>query len=494
MRTLSNRKSETLARINLETSIIQPIRSALTEKLKISDEKANLILLKWTNDSSIDRNQHELSDKINLLQSNFHADDISHNIQVLSMSLDKIESKINILNELAFERLEISMLYALPNLMSKSIEQLKSNGYYGENLNLLDYIVNHLRSNVQLSNFDQYEHHLRKECKHLNDDSVLIKDVRRTLISTILKQILDCSDQVAQHLIDDTDSENHLDVISIRKLSRNLDILKHQLNLPMNYVVKHFHTLINCDTTNLERLASIGQLRDDTDLRAAFFSRKRLLNIDATLIEKRIDMVIRDYGCSMQQLSSNIFILELSIDKIRENFEKFHKQPELRCYVGSREFLRLIMNIDVAINNTRLLKEKGMRSKYVSIHNILKPSSRFSTMVDNNNFKLTLNTFIQMHFATSLKEVKNKVGNFKSTTRSLNSVNAENIVNFFREQGLNDDQIINGIYLVFYDFETIQSIWPKIFTHPDVMKSDVDWKHHPNVLQLLFHLIETKTI
>ncbi|XP_046919495.2 uncharacterized protein LOC124499599 [Dermatophagoides farinae] len=495
-RTLSNNKN-ICESINLEDPIIQPIRTELVTKLKITDEKANLILLKWMNDSSIDRNQRTVSDKIDLLQSNFQIDDINHNIQVLNMSLEKVESKINILKELAFERLEMAMLYALPNLMNKNVGQLKSNGYYDEHLNLLEYIVNHLRpSNSDEFCFDQFEQHLREECKHFTDDSIVIKDVRRTLITLILRLMLDCSNQVAQHIIDATDSDNHLSETSLRKLLMNLNILKNQLNLPVNFMVKHFHTLNNCDTDNLVGLASINHFRDNADLRSTFFSRKRLLNIDASLISERMDVILTKYGCTIQQLSANIFMLELSSANICENFEKFQKQHELRSYADGREFLRLIMNIDVAIKNMRLLKEKGMRSKYISIHNILKPSSRFSTMVENNNFKLTLNTFIQMQFAISLKEVKHKIGKFKSTNRSFNSVNAENIVNFFREQGLNDEQILNGIYLIFYDFQIIQSVWPKIFKHPNVLKSNVvvdDWKNHPNVLQLLFHLIETSS-
>ena len=507
--TSNNKNSEIFSRIDLEANSIQTIRFELTKNLKISNEKANLILLKWLNDSSVDRNQQQLNDKINLLRSNFDIDDIDHNIQLLNISMEKIQSKINILNELAFKQPEISMLYALPNLMNKNIEQLKSIGYYDENLDLLGYIVQQLRStNVDQHSFsyDKFEQKLRNEYK--NNSQIILKDLRRTIISLILRQILDCSRQVAQHLIDDQDNDsldNHLDRISLRKLLENLNILKNQLNLPVNFMVKHFHMLCNCDTANLAKLATINHFHhsidnDSNDLRLAFFCRKRLVNLDAKLIEERMNILLKNYGCTIQQLTCNVLILELSTDKIRENFEKFKKQPELQSYSDSRDLLRIILNIDIAIRNIELLKEKAMQTRYVSLHNLLKPSNRFSTMLANNNFKLTLNTFVQMHFGITLKEIKNRIGKFQSskTTRSLNSVNAENIVNFFREQGLSDDQIINGIYLVFLDFNLIQTVWSEMFNSDD--NGNVDghqnrnWKQHPNVLQLLFHKIETRNV
>lgn len=269
-----------------------------------------------------------------------------------------------------------------------------------------------------------------------------------------------------------------------------LKLLITNINLPLNIITNHLNIYCQHNIEHLDKMANIVHFKNDVNLRDAFFTRKRLLSLDPEEISKRLHLILDEYGCTVDQLIQFFQLLELSVDEIRKNFKKFEKISSFKIYSNNVLLLRLIYNIDLAIQNFALLNENDISTKYTTIDNLLRPVNKFSSMLKNNNFKLKLNSVTQMNFSISLKEIRQKIGKYKGANRPLNAVNTENIITFFRNNNLTDEQIINGIYLIFFDFEEIQDAWFNMFKQSELINSGIDWRKHSYVLQLLFHFME----
>lgn len=286
------------------------------------------------------------------------------------------------------------------------------------------------------------------------------------------------------------EQDNILENVSLSKLVITLKLVVNDIKLPLNIITNHLNLYCHHSMEHLSKIANIVHFKNHNNLRDAFFTKKRLLSMDTEQISERLDLILNEYGCSVNQLIQSLQILELSVDEIRNNFKKFQNITAFKLYSNNVSFLRLIYDIDLAIKNFALLNLNDISIKYTTIDNLLRSANNFSNLIKNNNFKLKLNSVTQMNFSISLKEIRQKIGKYKSVSRSLNAINTENIITFFRNNNLTDEQIINGIYLIYFDFEEIQQAWFNMFNQSDLINSGIDWRKHSFVLQLLFHFIE----
>lgn len=473
-----------VVRFEAESSILR-VKSNLAEKLNLSESDYNVILVRLKNVPN--SRLVELDQSIDLLRANFGLEDIRHNVSLLCTHYDDLQNRIDILRELGFENLEIKVMNSVPSLMRRTLGELKANGLYPSDSNphlaLLDYMK---RRNLLAEDYQCTDPQLNTGAVH----SLTIKEIRLRSFYHLTKQILDCSEQVATHVVDSLDTQKAFTEISLVKMVENLKYFIDVIQLPINLLMKNCKYLTVAKIDNLRKLSKIRLFEEDASIGLAFFSRITLIQIDAEEIERRINLLIDRFNCTHEQFADHIFVLELSCKQIEANFQKFHSQDALAVYGGSRELLRIISNIDQVLANIRTLAEHDISAKYITLANLLKSGANFDRMVSNQNFKLTLNLFTQLHFGRSLKEIRARIGSPKAPSRTLHSRNAESVVNFFRDKGLSDEQIVNAIYLVYLDFELIESLWDRMLEFKLVKQSNFDWNKHPYFLQLLYYFLD----
>lgn len=477
-----------LAKVNfVENAKIDQLKSKLVDQLKLSAEMANIVCLKLNHKNLDELNEIKIDDSISLLLTHFSLVDIHHNIGVLTLSYEEIYNKIIILKELGFENLQIKLMNALPYLMERTLSDLKTIGVYPVDTNPYLTLFKLLDSMGTLPIISNKTY---SDTFGDNIESLTIKEIRQKTFYIILKQMLNCSEHMATHIVENLSSHPNFFNTSFTKMISNLNLFIEVINLPINYLIKNFRSLTTGSVENMKKLSQIKKFEENKTLRIAFFSRVTLIKIKAEKIEKRLSLLIDKFHCSTDQLLNCIFILELPCNQIEENFKKFQSFDCLHGYEKDLNFLRLIINIDMVIMNIIALRERDISPKYVTLKNLLSSNTSFLKMVNNHNFKLTLNLFTQLHFNCSIKEIRSKIGIFKTNARTLNSFNAESVVNYFRSNGLTDEQIINGIYLIYFDLDLIKSVWERLFHLKQVEQSNINWKTHPNVLQLLFYFLE----
>ncbi|KAI2803783.1 hypothetical protein BLOT_007919 [Blomia tropicalis] len=468
-------------------------KSKLIEQIKLSNEQANFVLLKYFNYNNNEQqsieNDHEITEKINLIQACFKHVDICHNLDLFSLPLNELQNRINILKEVGFIHLEINLINSIPLLMSKTLADLKQCGFYPTDGNPFLRILQFLVSK-QLMTQNESEI-MGQESKWINDiDQYQLCEIRSRCLTFVLRTLLDCSEHVAAHIIENYNSSRGFDNISFTQLITNLNIIIEEVKLPINQLIKYFNILANQEPEKLKQLANISIFKENNNLRYTFFTRQRLLQIKPHHIKERVDLLVKKYKCTGQQLNETIAILDLPAEEIEELFSKYNQCDQLKTFSNNKHFLRLIMNIDLALNNVKNMDERKISTRHTTLRNLLKPNSKFMSMVKNSTFRLTLNSFTQLHFDSSLKDVKHRIGWNKMGKQSLNSINAESIVSYFRQERLSDQQIQNGLYLIYCPFETVKTVWEEMFDYDEVRRSNIDWRNHPYVLQLLFHFIE----
>lgn len=458
---------------------------------------AGLVAFRFQNVETIDMTSIE--QKVTLLKRHFATEDIFHNAKVFSVSSEELQQRISILLELGFEKPEIKLLYSLQYLLSQKLEPLKAANLYPSDTNPCRVLATLIEQDATLSKCCDTS--LLKSGRQLSKgvvEGLTLREMRTKCLHLLLRDnILNSSDQVATHIVENLNSHRSLDKICLVNLLASIHILVNHIHLPIHHLIRYFSFYINCRADNLRRFAEIKYFRDDYNFRVAFFSRQRLVNLDADTIEKRLDHLVNNHNCTTRQIINCIFILEHTPDEVNQMFKQFTSCSQLSIFADSDDLLRLVLNFQTANDNLAKLNAKDIALKYINVSDLLKPSSKFAKMVNSNNFKLNLASFVQLHFGSSLKDLKNRIGHFKpSAGETLNSVNAEGVLNFFREQGLSDEQILNGIYVVYYDLDSIKSIWCDMFTRllPSTAATNTtdtdDWRSHSHVLQLLFYFME----
>lgn len=466
------------------------IRTKLTESLKLTTDQANFALLKCLNSEARFDDEQKIDRKIALLNEHFQHEDICHNLELIGLPLNELQNRINILVELGFDHLQVTLTNSLSQLMSKTVGELKERKFYPENKNPCVSIIDFLKSkklvNVSCDKIFKPQPELLKDV-----DSYKLSDLRSICLLLVLRQILCCSEPVASHIVENFNLHRNFDQISFTHLMSNLDIFINVVNLPINQLIKHFVFLINYKPENLLQLANIKQLKEHSNLRHIFFTRQRLLQLPPDQVAERVELLVNKYKCTNTQLLNCITILELTSAEIEANFTKFKACEQLKSYASHQNLLRLISNIDLVLGNVKKLADRNMSARHITLHNLLKSNTKFNSMVNGNStFQLTLNSFTQLHFDSQLKDLKARLGWIKVGNRPLNSVNAEKIINYFRQAGLSDAQIQNGIYLIYCQFETVREVWEEMFEYAEVKQSTVDWPTHPYVLHLLHYFIE----
>ena len=467
------------------------IRTKLTKNLKLSTDQANFALLKCLNSEARFDDEQKIDRKIALINEHFQHEDICHNLEMIGLPLNDLQNRVNILIELGFDQLQVKLTNSLPQLMCKTVGELKQAKFYSPNKNPCLSIVNFLKAkNLLNASCDKI---FKPQPELLKDvDSYKLSELRSICLLLILRQMLGCSEQVASHIVENFNCQRNFDQISFTNLMSNLDIFINVVNLPINQLIKHFVFLINYKPENLLQLANIKQFQENSNLRHIFFTRQRLLQLPPDQVAERVKLLVEKYKCTNQQLLNCITLLELPPEEIEANFGKFKTCEQLKSYASHPNLLRLISNIDLVLGNVERLADRNMSARHITLHNLLKSTSKFNAMVKNSTFQLTLNSFTQLHFDSQLKDLKGRIGWIKLGNRPLNSANAERIITYFRQEaGLSDAQITNGIYLIYCQFETVKQLWEEMFEYAEVRQSSVaDWRAHPYVLHLLHYFIE----
>lgn len=471
------------------------LKEKLINKFKLPAESANFVVLKLEIlNEKHDKNSSSFlgcsDEKLSIIKENFQPVDILHNLKVFVVPEDELSMKIEILKEIGLDNLEIRYLDLMPYLVSQTIRDLKQNHIYPKNNDpYRSFVQTLIRKKVLSENCDLLN---EKSDVIPNIDLLTVRQVRLKLLNLIVKHVLSCSDLVAVHIVDLINAQKNFDKVSLLSLVSNINSYINEINLPINKLIKNFASISTSSSENIRSLATIDHFKKDYNLRCSFFSRQKLIQIDSNQIQKRLDLLINKYKCTYSQLANSIFILELSTDQINDRFKKFNESSQLKTYSRSNEILRVIYNLDTILENISVLNDRQISLKHITLNNLLKQDTKFINMVNSNTFKLTLSSFIQLHFNRQLKDVRSQIGQFRLSHKPLNSFNAANVVNFFRDEGLSDEQILNGIYLIFFDFNQVKSTWNEMFVYPEMQANNnvVEWKHHPLVLQLVVYFLE----
>lgn len=474
----------------LESDKLNEITSKLSIALKLSNEQVNFVLLKCSNTAIKFENDTQMDQKIDLIKTHFEHEDICHNLELLSLPLNDLKNRVSIFTELGFDHLSVTLLNALPHVLTKTVGELKGHGLYPNENNPCPIIINCLLEEKLIN--DSGDDFFKGDPKLLgNVDSYKISELRSACLVLILRQLQYCSEHVAAHMVDSLNSNRNFDKISFRNLIAILNVFTKEVHLPLTQIIRQFSQFISYNPENLRKLANIQLFKDDTKLRSVFFFRHRLLLVPSEQIEERISLLMGKYKCTIDQLHNCMIILENTVPEIDASFAKFLACDKLKPYHNHKHLLRLIINIDQALANVGTLDNRNISTSNIAMHSLLKSNSRFLVMVKNSAFQLTLNSFTTLHFDSPLKDLKMRIGSFAKTGNlQLNSLNANNIIDYFRAKNLSDEQILNGIYLIYFDFETVTSVWEKLFEFEEVKKSKISWPDHPYVLQLLYYFLE----
>lgn len=461
------------------------IKSLLLERFRMSEHKANLVAMRFQPES--DRIDHDLFvSKLDLLQSYFKNDDLTHNLHIFELSLNEIKSKISIFQELGFDGFEIKRIEALPNIMNKTIEALKIDEIYDTDKDMIKFLLNYIATNIDSTkaiNISKTEF----------DDSMTLKEVRSKIFARYLKKIL------SDYKLKESEINKLIESTSITKALTNLIIFQTKINFSDDFIQRNIDFLATCDTDNLLKHVENVHLQKNDELKTVFFSRKNLINIDANSLEHRIDLLLKKYRSNYKQLIQAIYILKLSEKKLERNFIKFEKIPELQSFQSDDNFLRIIYNIDLVSKNLRLLRQKEVQIEFVGITKLLRSHEKFRRMFRNNSYMIEFKSLLKVYFNKSIKEIEQNIGRFRKGRKTLNLRNAQNVLKYLQSKNLNQEQILNGIYLIYFELDRIQHIWSKMFEKDrseNINQEEVSmkkWSNHPFVLHLVCYELERET-
>ncbi|KAF7493621.1 hypothetical protein SSS_02532 [Sarcoptes scabiei] len=376
------------------------IKSLLLERFRMSEHKANLVAMRFQPES--DRIDHDLFvSKLDLLQSYFKNDDLTHNLHIFELSLNEIKSKISIFQELGFDGFEIKRIEALPNIMNKTIEALKIDEIYDTDKDMIKFLLNYIATNIDSTkaiNISKTEF----------DDSMTLKEVRSKIFARYLKKIL------SDYKLKESEIIKLIESTSITKALTNLIIFQTKINFSDDFIQRNIDFLATCDTDNLLKHVENVHLQKNDELKTVFFSRKNLINIDA---------------------------------------------------------------------NTKLLRSH----------------EKFRRMFRNNSYMIEFKSLLKVYFNKSIKEIEQNIGRFRKGRKTLNLRNAQNVLKYLQSKNLNQEQILNGIYLIYFELDRIQHIWSKMFEKDrseNINQEEVSmkkWSNHPFVLHLVCYELERET-
>lgn len=420
-----------------------------------------------------------IEETISLIAHHFSTEDIIYNPQVFAIHPRTLKQRIEILNELGFERLLITQIDSMFHLqLHETPFAMKTMGLYSMEMNPIECLMRQ----IQCPNFIK---DLTKRDVGRYDFVQFIK-IRQIFLSHYLSWKLGYKPEEALKII--TKKSSRISNSSLSNLSKVIDLLIAEKFPPKTILTSSF--LVGSDYKNTELLLKNYRVLAGCEFKDLCVKYPRLLDTKYVTLKNNL-AVLKAFGITDDQINKGILGLTLSTETLRKRLTLFNQIDDFKMFKDHPRILRIIVKLKSALDRLEELKSIGCSS--ITIDQLTGSKQYFDRVIhqhehpnNKNGVIFYLTRFLQVDLSLIIN-----IGLHPYCNRITVS-NANKIAEYFISQNISKQQLINGIYVVLYDYELVKQQYQEMMMMDELQPFETEWKQNPYILQLLLYYIEKK--
>lgn len=295
-----------------------------------------------------------------LKENQFQITDIRENPTILLSNKSTIENRSKILRECSFQDVKIMFLARYVFVMNRNINILKAYNYIDPSTNVARNLQNFLQLNSTL--------------KEDLGDSVILNDLRISVLNLYLKEHFDCNNQQITKLWKTYPRLKHR---SFEYITATVDILRNHLNFSNERIINNGY-LLYADPHNIIDILNYIPTIAGHDVREILMRRPKIMMSNWESIEKIIKY-IKQSGIPEKAIAKCLEVLTLGPDTIMERLMDLKKVDEFSVLCNHPRVLRLVHYQNKAM--TRLNYLQQLKVKCASLHILSASSDTFEKWV-----------------------------------------------------------------------------------------------------------------